>query len=362
MELHPRFRTLFRLALGLLFTPLLPARTWELVDGGTVTGECIRRYGPVVHLADRSSTTLIPYGRFSPADRAEIDATTEAYRARAATDWAQSTSAMAVAVRKHLFRMEGNKAHDGDVAGRPEPELYVLYFSASWCGPCRRFTPRLTASYNVFRQMGLENFEVFFVSWDRDSRAMRDYMEADGMPWLGLNYNRGRRLKPIQKVEGNGIPCLVILDREGHVLAHSYNGSEYLGPDEPLDFLRDLLYWTNPDHHLAATTRFGRVLPVYLKEYAERASPAPFWISTGALPAGVKPASVRLRLSLDARGGVREAAVLSGLEGAAADALVLETSKWLFLPPIQHQRGVACVVEESLDRLLDGMESARLVF
>jgi len=43
------------------------------------------------------------------------------------------------------------------------------------------------------------------------------------------------------RMEGNGIPCLVITDREGRILAHSYRGSEYIGPTKPKDLLSSFL-------------------------------------------------------------------------------------------------------------------------
>jgi nucleoredoxin len=48
-------------------------------------------------------------------------------------------------------------------------EVIALYFSASWCGPCKRFTPMLVDVYNLLKSQG-RGFEVVFVSgelWPR---------------------------------------------------------------------------------------------------------------------------------------------------------------------------------------------------
>ena len=37
-------------------------------------------------------------------------------------------------------------------------DVVGLYFSASWCGPCKRFTPMLRDVYNILKQSG-KSFE-----------------------------------------------------------------------------------------------------------------------------------------------------------------------------------------------------------
>lgn len=57
-----------------------------------------------------------------------------------------------------------------------------------------------------------------------------------------MNHMYGVRFaKTFESDEGNGIPCLVITDREGRILAHSYRGSEYIGPTKPKDLLSSFL-------------------------------------------------------------------------------------------------------------------------
>lgn len=99
----------------------------------------------------------------------------------------------------------------------------ALYFSASWCGPCRRFTPTLIEVYNELSSKG--DFEVIFVSGDEDEESFKGYFSK--MPWLAIPFSDSEtrdRLNELFKV--SGIPHCVILDEEGKVV--SDNGVEII--------------------------------------------------------------------------------------------------------------------------------------
>jgi nucleoredoxin len=46
-----------------------------------------------------------------------------------------------------------------------------LYFSASWCGPCKAFTPKLAACYKALKERGAP-FEIVFISSDKVGRSL----------------------------------------------------------------------------------------------------------------------------------------------------------------------------------------------
>ena len=82
------------------------------------------------------------------------------------------TSAADDGWQRRLFGDELTDATGAKVpVARLEGKLVGLYFSAHWCPPCRRFTPRLVD----FRdRLGKESpLEIVFVSCDRDARAPR---------------------------------------------------------------------------------------------------------------------------------------------------------------------------------------------
>ena len=155
-------------------------------------------------------------------------------RARVVTQG--SADAIAGAAKGNLVRLKnGNlvSCYDEELA---QKQIYGLYFSAHWCGPCRKFTPQLVAYYNQIARDHPE-FELIFVSADKSADGMATYMRESGMPWPAIEYGKLANVAALQKYAGRGIPDLVIVDASGKVLADSYVSGKYVGPAKVLDDL-----------------------------------------------------------------------------------------------------------------------------
>ncbi|HEY1582661.1 MAG TPA: thioredoxin-like domain-containing protein [Chthoniobacterales bacterium] len=115
-------------------------------------------------------------------------------------------------------------------------KLIAFYFSAHWCSPCRKFTPQLVEYYrqNAARH---PEFEVVFVSNDRSRFNWETYMRETGMPWPAIDFDQTDLRKNLGQVGGEGIPSLVLLDATGRLIASSYDGKKYLGPQNVLAVL-----------------------------------------------------------------------------------------------------------------------------
>ncbi len=133
---------------------------------------------------------------------------------------------------KAVVTADGKRAEATRLTDKP---LVLIYFSAHWCPPCRKFTPELVDFYG--KKGGGTAFEVLFVSSDKEQEAMMGYMTEAKMPWLAMQWGASKIPAVKKKYGGRGIPCLVLLDGEDQVLAHSYDGQEYLGPRHVLDEL-----------------------------------------------------------------------------------------------------------------------------
>ena len=124
-------------------------------------------------------------------------------------------------------------------------KLIGLYYSAHWCGPCRKFTPHLVAYYNKIAATHPE-FEILFVSNDKSASAMEGYMREDQMPWPALVFDKVAGNRALRKYAGSGIPCLVVVDETGKVVFDTYANNDYRGPEAVLADLDQLFTGKGP--------------------------------------------------------------------------------------------------------------------
>ena len=84
-----------------------------------------------------------------------------------------------------------------------DDKVLLLYFSASWCAPCRKFTPKIKELYDG------KMFEVVFVSCDHNENDMMGYFKS--MPWLAISYDDPAREELAGHFKVSGIPRLVVI-------------------------------------------------------------------------------------------------------------------------------------------------------
>jgi nucleoredoxin len=130
--------------------------------------------------------------------------------------------------RGQLIARDGKVASSASIQNK---KYLLIYFSAGWCPICKRFTPELIQFYEAYHQYG--DFEVLFVSSDKSLMEMRRYWLSSGIPGIAMNWDCGKTkvLTHEYGAENGGIPCMVLLDENDRVLASSFAGGKYLGPD-----------------------------------------------------------------------------------------------------------------------------------
>ncbi|KAK3424958.1 hypothetical protein EUGRSUZ_F01693 [Eucalyptus grandis] len=93
-----------------------------------------------------------------------------------------------------------------------------LFFSAQWCLPGMKFTPKLVSIYQkikhaISERPGAEDFEIVYVSSDRDRASFDSYFAL--IPWLALPFGDPKIRTLARHFDVQDIPCLVVLGPDG---------------------------------------------------------------------------------------------------------------------------------------------------
>lgn len=229
-------------------------REWNLANSETANLKLENAYGDSAYMSDSQDnplTGLITV--FAEADRAEIVYWSR-LRDKAMVAGGGKPGRITRQFRKDARRPVQGELEKVDWSGEPEPEFYAIFSSAGTSESCRDFIPKLAEYYHTYKPATEGRFDVLFCSWDETEEDMVRYMEEEEMAWYGT-FRQGKS-RFWRQYQGDGIPCLVLVDRNGHILSHSYRTDGYVGPEEVLADLSRLLTYTNPgsDGRISVTT------------------------------------------------------------------------------------------------------------
>jgi peroxiredoxin len=102
--------------------------------------------------------------------------------------------------------------------------VVLIYFFATWCGPCRDEIPNIIKCYRAYRTRG---FEVVGVSIDRDRTALADFLDKEKYPWTVLLDRYEARGTDRSMATYYGIftiPQMILLGADGRVLSVDVRG------------------------------------------------------------------------------------------------------------------------------------------
>jgi len=336
---------------GLALVAPAERKEWQLRNGDTMVLELRHAVlDEAYFLSKQGNPVSFPILSFDRRHQAEIVDWARRRDARLASAEISPESRFTKRFRDHMQLPQNGKLRSVDWTERAEPEYYALYYSASWCGPCRRFTPELVSRYEVLKKMHGGLFEFALISSDRTRGDAVKYMEDYQMPWFG-NFNHADR-RPWVRMKGNGIPHLVVVSREGHVLFSSYRNGEYVGPRDPLDRLGDILLQVNPDLNLGRSVvtpgvnleKLREAFQLAAKEAREAEEPRPpqsvltgFELLQPWEEAGAAEEDIRFELVICPHGTVDSIRTEPALAPEYAEVLRLQTLLWQFLPAFNEK-------------------------
>lgn len=93
----------------------------------------------------------------------------------------------------------------------------LLYFSASWCPPCRSFTPILSEFYTKVNTPK-KQCEIIFCTFDETKIDFDGYYAK--MPWLTIPFeDKDIVINLAKQFEIESIPTLVLINEKGIALS-----------------------------------------------------------------------------------------------------------------------------------------------
>jgi nucleoredoxin len=142
-------------------------------------------------------------------------------------------------LNKDLVILDGKKLEKVKDVDLGSKKYIAFYYSAHWCPPCRAFTPGLSKSYKKLKKKYGDDFELIFVSSDKNENAMAEYMDWGEMEFPALEF-KGNAHMSMRPYGASGIPYMVVFDKDGKEILGK-GGEKWVHPSSVLEAFEDLL-------------------------------------------------------------------------------------------------------------------------
>lgn len=198
-------------------------RSWTNAKTGTsVEARAVALNAKTVKLMTTAKKSItMPLEKLSEEDRAWLEENKN-WIGKPISAWPSTPSGPLATEMKGLTYML-----DGDKFKKKDPKLnaqyFILYFSASWCGPCRNNAPHSVEAYNKVVKDN-PNVEVVMCSVDRTLEAAEKWAAAEKMPWPVILHQDWMGI--VKKMSPGGVPTMILMDKEGNKLKSSQNMEE----------------------------------------------------------------------------------------------------------------------------------------
>lgn len=116
---------------------------------------------------------------------------------------------------------DGNRIQLSNIEG----EAILLYFGASWCGPCKYEYPFLKRMYKNYHVKGLE---IISVSLDKDKDKWMQLLSEEQFPWIQVSDLQGFQTEAAILYNVNAIPSNVLIDKSGKIRSVNRSGEDLL--------------------------------------------------------------------------------------------------------------------------------------
>ncbi|MDE0313648.1 MAG: redoxin domain-containing protein [Candidatus Poribacteria bacterium] len=116
-----------------------------------------------------------------------------------------------------LIDIDGNSISLKDYRGK----VVLLYFWATWCGPCTGNMPIVKKVYDANRDFG---FDVIGINRDTEEADMSEYLNVCSLPWRQIFDGKEGPLKKLYRV--SGMPSKWLIDKDGNIISYEFRSTE----------------------------------------------------------------------------------------------------------------------------------------
>ena len=114
---------------------------------------------------------------------------------------------------------EGNDFKLSDINAK----YTLVEFWASWCGPCRKFSPELVNEYKKYKD---QDFEIVSISLDEHKESWIKAIKRDSLSWTNVADLKGFKSNVTLIYNVKAIPSNFLMDEEGIIVEKNLRGDK----------------------------------------------------------------------------------------------------------------------------------------